>query len=209
MKKTILIISLLIVLSILVSGCNIQPRNIVTNPDHYDRHDGIRALDYFPEKIDGYDVIKYEKHDFRFYYAGPKEIYLELSATPEQIDKFIDGKSKWAYVNINRAYYDPDFTEISMLNSYGLKDDSPKDGFSCDAKIEKIIYSKAKGIIIFVYVSTDANEYLLSDFIYFNRFGIDSDEYLKYAQEKINGSKSVSDGTGDSIKPGASSGIAH
>lgn len=209
MKKTILIISLLIVLSILVTGCNIQPRNIVTNPDHYDRHDGIRALDYFPEEIDGYDVIKYEKHDFRFYYAGPKEIYLELSATPEQIDKFIDGKSKWAYVNINRAYYDPDFTEISMLNSYGLKDDSPKDGFSCDAKIEKIIYSKAKGIIIFVYVSTDANEYLLSDFIYFNRFGIDSDEYLKYAQEKINGSKSVSDGTGDSIKPGASSGIAH
>lgn len=209
MKKTILIISLLIVLSILVTGCNIQPRNIVTNPDHYDRHDGIRALDYFPEKLDGYDVIKYEKHDFRFYYAGPKEIYLELSATPEQIDKFIGGKSKLAYVKVKQAFYDSDYTEISMEDSYGREDDSPDEGFSCDAKIEKIIYSKAKGVIIFVYVSAGANEYRLSDFIYFNRFGIDRDEYLAHDWAKTNRSKSVSDGTGDSIKPGASSGIAH
>ena len=158
----------------------------ITDPAEYGNFGVIDAPFFFPESTEGYIVNSYS-YTLELYLDICYEIFLDLTVSEEEMTKLTSAaRSKAGYKYESKPYYDNGYTEIVFNDIYseGPVDDTTGEGSVGYAIIEKIIYNKENGNIIYVqFIAYDYSVYALSDVAYFNRFKINDIEYISHLND--------------------------
>lgn len=182
MKKCLLLV-LTLLLSLSLTACYFGDKH-TTDPNQYQRNDGERNITYLPESIDNYTVNNYSYTTYRFFDTCT-EIFLDITVSEEQYRQLMENAKKYSKdFTEQTAYYDKNYIEIVFSDDYALDDDTTADERNVgNADIEKVIFDKNKHNIIYEYFyAFDTGVYPLKNVAYFNRFNIDENEYMQYAE---------------------------
>ena len=153
-----------------------------TGPDTY--QDSVEYIDhpaFFPEAIDEYTVNDYSYTRYE-YMDTCVELFVDLTVTETQMTDLINLALSAEGVLAHRdAYYAEGYKEIVFSDYYRINDEVERVG---NADVQKVIYNLETGNVIYEYFDAfDSGVYELKDVAYFNRFGIDQQEYKTYTIE--------------------------
>lgn len=190
MKKVLSILMCLVVGAIALAGCDLFGTTYVTDIAEYGQVDSsIEFPQYFPDtvqdlKVNSYSYTVYNYMDICY------EIFLDVTVDN---DKFIEMlkeiKDSSASFDEQEAYYAEGYKEIVFTDRYSLctqQNTQAYNDYVWRAKVEKVVYNPDTNNIIFeCFNAFDSGVYALNDVAYFNRFGINQTEYVKYADEII------------------------
>lgn len=152
----------------------------VTDPEEYgDWESYLDIPSFLPDEIDGYRVNGYS-YTLLAYMDICYEIFLDISVSREQFDKLITNAKECADLKLEKAaYYSDGYTEIVFEDHYEIFRSEEYDEVLVGwADIEKIIYNAETLNIVYVcFHANDTGVYELDEVAYFNRFGINEEEY--------------------------------
>lgn len=195
MKKRILAIVLTLLCVFSFSGCRllVLVPFLIAMGTFYETDSGTykEALEYidspafFPDTIEDYTVNGYAWTRYE-YMDTCVELFVELTVTEAQLTELIDVARRSGRVLAQReAYYAQGYIEIVFSDEYYIDDTETNVG---NAYIQKMIYNQETGNVVYEHFDAfDTGVYEVKDVAYFNRFGIEQTEYVKYTIDENNG----------------------
>ncbi len=187
MKKATILRAFAAVILCLCALCSCEAREVgwgsqrIDSPSEYGSYGIIEAPAHFPVSVDEYTVNAY-------YYAIEAwmdvchEIFVDLTVTEEQLSAMLaEARDTRGYTE-REAYYAEGYYEIIYSDSYDIfGGENGEERVVGYATVDKVIYNPHTLNVIYVQLHAhDTGVYRLADVKYFERFGIDENEYSEY-----------------------------
>lgn len=130
---------------------------------------------YLPDSVNEYTVNSYS-YTLYNYLDICYEIFLDITVDEKEFESLLEMARSYSDDYEERpANYIDGYTEIVFVDNYREYENGKQVDW---ADIEKIIYNREAGNIIYVlFHAHDTGVYDINDVAYFNRFSIDSDNY--------------------------------
>ncbi|MBO5200085.1 MAG: hypothetical protein J6B93_02275 [Clostridia bacterium] len=180
MKYLAKVFSVFIIICVLFTGCDDFGTFHTNDILEYGSEDNYIALpDFFPGSIYNYDVNDYS-YTVYSYMDVCYEIFLDVTVPKEEFDSLLERAKAYSENYYEQAaYYKEGYSEIVFIDEYSINDEKDKNVWN--AKIEKVVFNPLTYNLVFIsFDAFDSGVYPLDEVAYFNRFGIDQNEYIKH-----------------------------
>lgn len=156
-----------------------------TDPANYGKFaEFIDLPAYFPVSIEEYEVNGYS-YSLESYFDVCYEIFLDITVTKEQFETLQPTFRTLTNDPVRAADYAEGYFEVVGNDEYEIFEDDPT--LVGWATIDKIVYNPTTYNVVFVqFFAHDTGVYPLSDVAYFNKFGIDQNQYIQSIEKGEN-----------------------
>ncbi len=161
----------------------------ITDPLKYgDWESYLQIPPWMPASVKEYTVNGYS-YSLKAYMDVCYEIFVDLTVTEEQLEELLARARQSEPAREQDAYYAEGYREMVFQDEYEILPESLQSGHRYQgqvgrADIEKLVYNPQTLNIVFVcFHANDTGVYDLNGVAYFNRFGIDQEEYVVHTDE--------------------------
>ena len=158
----------------------------ITDPLEYgDWESYLQIPPWMPASVEEYTVNGYS-YSLEAYMDVCYEILVDLTVTEEQLEELLARARQYGPVREQDAYYAEGYREMVFQDVYEIYPESLQSGHRYRgqvgwADVEKIVYNpQALNVVFVCFHANDTGVYELKNVAYFNRFGIDQEEYVAH-----------------------------